>query len=127
MFHLSKEANAVAGPILMGIGGAIIGDDLLNRYQAFTCPRNEKGEPDRTSPIMMVSMRTLVGAGILGLGALMATEDSIIRRSYNASRYLSDCINSVIDCVEDLTDTIEDLAEDVEDLSDDLTDLKAGN
>ena len=57
----------------MGIGGAIIGDDLLNRYQAFTCPRNEKGEPDRTSPIMMVSMRTLVGAGILGAGLLAST------------------------------------------------------
>jgi len=127
MFHLSKEANAVAGPILMGIGGAIIGDDLLNRYQAFTCPRNEKGEPDRSKPVMMVSMRTLVGAGILGLGAIMATEDSIIRRSYNAHCYLSDCINSVIDCAEDLTDTIEDLTEDIEDLSDDLADLKARN
>lgn len=120
MFHLSKEANAVAGPILMGVGGAIIGDDLLNRYQAFTCPRNEKGEPDRTSPIMMVSMRTLVGAGILGLGAIMATEDSIVRRSYNASCYLGESINSVIDCVEDLTDTIEDLTEE-------MIRLKAGN
>ena len=125
MFHLSKEANAVAGPILMGVGGAIIGDDLLNRYQAFTCPRNEKGEPDRSNPIQMVSMRTLVGAGILGLGAIIATEDSIIRRVYNASRYIAEAHNGVLDYVEEMSDDIEDLVEDIEDLSSELSDLKA--
>ena len=92
------QIKNIVAPALLGIGTAVLADKLINKPKATVSPSDiDNFDKDYRA----VTAQTLVGAAFLTAGAILSTENSIVRRAMRADFVTMDCCMDYVDEVHD--------------------------